>query len=452
MSSYHLELTKPSQQVCRLSIRFLVILLCGCVISFSALCAEVIGLDVTHPNSGAQASFKLSEKSKFSHFTLEKPSRVVIDIKGAKGTVNYRAKDRDDLIQRIRNSTPKTQQDSRFVLEVAELVDYKITHVTQSDGSYIQIKFDDPQPSAPIITRGQTQRDDDIVIAIDAGHGGRDPGSIGPTGTYEKRITLAIAKQLQKRFNAEPGLRAVLTRDGDYYISPSKRPIIAREKKADLLISIHADAFHSPKPRGASVWTINNGRAQTEFARLLENKSRQSELLAGANTVITQSEDDNASFVRTILDMTKDATRKSSYDASDYIIKEMKKVTKMHKKERQYASLAVLTAQDIPSILVEVGFISNPTEEKNLNWSKYRQRLADAIFTGVSKYFKIYPPNGTLWSRLENTSNIQHVVKPGESLFKIARRYDISIEQIKQANNLKRDLLKINQTLIIPRG
>ena len=168
--------------------------------------------------------------------------------------------------------------------------------------------------------------------------------------------------------------------------------------------------------------------------------------------MIAESEDDNASFVRTILDMTKDATRKSSYDASDYIISELKKVTKMHKKERQYASLAVLTAQDIPSILVEVGFISNPTEEKNLNWSKYRQRLADSIFTAVSKYFKVYPPDGSLWARLNKTGDIKHVVKAGESLYKIAKRYDISIAQINQANNLKRDSLKPNQTLLIPKG
>jgi N-acetylmuramoyl-L-alanine amidase len=302
-----------------------------------------------------------------------------------------------------------------------------------------------------MITGRQSQRDEDIIIALDAGHGGRDPGSIGPKGTYEKHITLAIAKKLQKRINAEKGMRAVLTREGDYYISPSQRPLMAREKKADLLISIHADAFHTPQPRGASVWTINERRSNTEFARLLENKSRQSELLSGASTVIAQSDDD-LGFVRTILDMTKEGARKSSYEASDYIIKELKKVTQMHKKDRQYASLAVLTAQDIPSILVEVGFISNPTEEKNLNWSKYRQRLADAIFIGLEKYFKIYPPNGTLWSRLEQKTDIQHVVKSGESLFKIARRYDTSIEHIKRVNNLTENSLTVNQKLVIPRG
>ena len=439
------------QVLSRLNLWFCVILLSISLFCFSAV-ADVKDVKVESSASGSQVLFKLSKKSKYSHFTLKNPNRVVLDIKGATGTLNYRAKGSGELIKRIRNSTPKTKQDSRFVLEVAKLVDYEITHLSRPDGPYIQVKFDDPQPISAMITSGQTERDDDIIIAIDAGHGGRVPGSIGPQGTYEKNITLAIEKNLQKRFNAEPGLRAVLTRDADYYISPSKRPLIARKKKADLLISIHADAFHTPQPRGASVWTINNGRAQTEFARLLENKSRQSELLAGANTVIAESEDDNASFVRTILDMTKDATRKSSYDASDYIISELKKVTKMHKKERQYASLAVLTAQDIPSILVEVGFISNPTEEKNLNWSKYRQRLADSIFTAVSKYFKVYPPDGSLWARLNKTGDIKHVVKAGESLYKIAKRYDISIAQIKQANNLKRDSLKPNQTLLIPKG
>jgi N-acetylmuramoyl-L-alanine amidase len=430
-----------------------IFLLNGALFSFDTYAETTIQrVQISNPDSGAQAMIKLTKAAKVSHFTLKNPNRVVVDIRDAKGTADYQAKSADDLIQRVRNSKPKTSNDTRFVFEVAELLDYEVTTVTHKDGPYLLLKFDDPQPqSLTMITGRQSQRDDDIIIALDAGHGGRDPGSIGPKGTYEKHITLAIAKKLQKRINAEKGMRAVLTREGDYYISPSQRPLMAREKKADLLISIHADAFHTPQPRGASVWTINERRSNTEFARLLENKSRQSELLSGASTVIAQSDDD-LGFVRTILDMTKEGARKSSYEASDYIIKELKKVTKMHKKDRQYASLAVLTAQDIPSILVEVGFISNPTEEKNLNWSKYRQRLADAIFIGLEKYFKIYPPNGTLWSRLEQKTDIQHVVKSGESLFKIARRYDTSIEHIKRVNNLTENSLTVNQKLVIPRG
>ena len=414
--------------------------------------ATIQRLQVSNPQSGAQALIKLNKEARASHFTLSNPTRLVVDIRNAKGKAKYQANDPDELIQRVRNSTPKTSKDTRFVFELNEAVEYELRNENRKDGPYIVVKFNDPQPVFDtVITGRQTQRDDDIVIVLDPGHGGRDPGSVGPQGTYEKHITLAIANKLKQRINAEKGMRAVLTRQKDYYISPSQRPLIAREKKADILISIHADAFHTPQPRGASVWTINERRSNTEFARLLENKSRQSELLSGASTVIAQTDED-LGFVRTILDMTKEGARKSSYEASDYIIKELKKVTKMHKKERQYASLAVLTAQDIPSILVEVGFISNPTEEKNLNWSKYRQKLADSIFVGLKNYFKVYPPNGTLWARLEQNTDLQHTVRSGESLFKIARRYDTSIDKIKRANKLTRDTLKVNQKLTIPRG
>ncbi len=414
--------------------------------------ATIQRLQVSNPQSGAQALIKLNKEARASHFTLSNPTRLVVDIRNAQGKAKYQANDPDELIQRVRNSTPKTSKDTRFVFELNEAVEYELRNENRKDGPYIVVKFNDPQPVFDtVITGRQTQRDDDIVIVLDPGHGGRDPGSVGPQGTYEKHITLAIANKLKQRINAEKGMRAVLTRQKDYYISPSQRPLIAREKKADILISIHADAFHTPQPRGASVWTINERRSNTEFARLLENKSRQSELLSGASTVIAQTDED-LGFVRTILDMTKEGARKSSYEASDYIIKELKKVTKMHKKERQYASLAVLTAQDIPSILVEVGFISNPTEEKNLNWSKYRQKLADSIFVGLKNYFKVYPPNGTLWARLEQNTDLQHTVRSGESLFKIARRYDTSIDKIKRANKLTRDTLKVNQKLTIPRG
>ena len=188
-----------------------------CVVFFAsdAVAASTIQrVQVSNPDSGAQAMIKLSKAAKVSHFTLKNPNRVVIDIRDAKGSADYKAKSADELIQRVRNSKPKTSKDTRFVFEVAELLDYEVTTVTQKDGPYLLVKFDDPQPqSLTMITGRQSERDDDIIIALDAGHGGRDPGSVGPKGTYEKHITLAIAKKLQTRINAEKGMRAVLTRE-----------------------------------------------------------------------------------------------------------------------------------------------------------------------------------------------------------------------------------------------
>merc|ERR1712137_721163 len=230
-----------------------------------------------------------------------------------------------------------------------------------------------------ILDESSSTRDRDIIVAIDAGHGGQDPGSIGPSGTFEKHITLSIAKRLQAMVDAEPGMRAIMTRSGDYYLSPNKRPEIARKKKADLLISIHADAFTQPEPRGGSVWVLPMRRADTELGRWMERTERHSELLGGAAEVISDKSSERY-LAETILGLSMDHSMATSHDLGNKVIEELKAVTSLHKRKPQAASLAVLTSPDIPSILVEVGFISNPQEEKNLNWSKYRERLAKAMF------------------------------------------------------------------------
>jgi N-acetylmuramoyl-L-alanine amidase len=296
------------------------------------------------------------------------------------------------------------------------------------------------------------KRDKDIVIVIDPGHGGVDPGSIGPAGTYEKNITLSISKMLASRLNAEPGLRAVLTRESDYYISPNDRPKIAVREKADLMVSIHADAFTTPQPRGGSVWVLSKGRADSELGRLLEQTERSSELLGPAADVI-DDRDTERYFAETILNMSMDLFRALSYELSNEIIKDMKDVTKMHKKTPQSASLAVLTAPETPSVLVEVGFISNPQEEKNLNWAKHRQRLAESLASSIKRYFKNTPPDGTTWAYekygLPATPNT-HTVLRSETLFTLSKRYGVTVEDFKRVNNLSSNALSVGQVLVIP--
>ena len=299
-----------------------------------------------------------------------------------------------------------------------------------------------------VLDMNQSSRDRDIIVAIDAGHGGKDPGSIGPAGSFEKNITLSIAKMLESRINAETGMRAVMTRSGDYYISPNGRPEVARKHKADLLISIHADAFSQPQPRGASVWVLSMRRADSELGRWLEKSERHSELLGGAAEVIS----DNASeryLAETILGLSMDHSMSTSYDLSKKVISELKGITRLHKRAPQAASFAVLTAPDIPSILVEVGFISNPQEEKNLNWSKYRQQLADALLAATKRYFQQTPPDGTLWASIKSETRT-HKVRSGESLSLLAQRYNVKVSSIKAANNLNSDMVRIGQVLTIP--
>jgi N-acetylmuramoyl-L-alanine amidase len=287
----------------------------------------------------------------------------------------------------------------------------------------------------------------DIIIGIDAGHGGEDPGSIGAKGSYEKRVTLAIAKKLQALIDKEKGMKAVMTRTGDYYVDLNQRTAIARKKRVDFLISIHADAFHSTRPQGSSVWLVSNKRVETEMARWLLNREKNSELLGGGGGTIKTTQDNNLAF--TLADLSKEHSLEVSRTIANKVLNRLRKITKLHKREPQQASFAVLKASDIPSILVETGFISNPKEERNLNSRNHQQKLANAIFKGVKDYFMQNPPRGTYYAA---TSYKKHKVSLGESLSMLAQRYNVSVSEIKALNKLSSSVVRVGQTLKIPRA
>ena len=312
----------------------------------------------------------------------------------------------------------------------------------------IDLADDEALNKTLVTTSEQNVRDRDIIIAIDAGHGGEDPGSIGRGGTYEKNITLSVAKKLAKLVDQEPGMRAVMTRSGDYYISPNRRPAIARQNKADLFISIHADAFTTPQPSGASVWVLSMKRANTELGRWMERTEQHSELLGGAAEVIQDTANERY-LAQALLDMSMDHSLTTSYDVSKKVIRELKSITKLHKRSPQAASLAVLTSPDIPSILVETGFISNPREEKNLNWAKFRQQLADQIFKAVKNYFKNSPPDGTLWASVKSETRT-HKVRSGESLSLLHSATTCVLVKLKKPIIYASDMVRIGQVLTIP--
>ena len=414
---------------------------------------KIEGLRIWPSPTNTRIVFDLEEKPEYSYFTLYNPTRLVIDLADTDKNIDFsQYKNTSKLVKKVRHSTPKNNHSARIVIELSKKVKPEIFALPPTAPYKNRLVIDladaDSGTATRVIDSDDNVRDRDIIIAIDAGHGGEDPGSIGPTGTYEKNVTLSVSKKLAKLINAEQGMRAVMIRSGDYYISPNNRPEIARRNKADLLISVHADAFTTPQPSGASVWVLSMGRANSELGRWMERTERHSELLGGAAEVIQDTANERY-LAQALLDMSMDHSLTTSYDLSKNVIRELKKVTKLHKRSPQAASLAVLTSPDIPSILVETGFISNPREEKNLNWAKFRQQLAERIFAAVKKYFKNAPPDGTLWASTR-TENRTHKVQSGESLSLLAQRYNVRVSQIKEANNLRGDVVRIGQVLTIP--
>jgi len=280
----------------------------------------------------------------------------------------------------------------------------------------------------------------DIVIAVDAGHGGEDVGAIGPSGVYEKDIVMAISRELVAVINRHPGMRAVLVRQGDYYVGLRERMIKAREQQADLFISIHADAFTDRRVRGSSVYVLSQRGASSEAARWLAENENASDLIGGVRL------DDKDDVLKSVLlDLSQTASLDASIDAANAVLGALKGLGSVHKREVQHAGFMVLKSPDIPSLLVETAFISNPAEERRLRSKDFQRQLAASMFTGIRAYFEENTPPGT---RLADRR--RHRVTRGDTLSVIADRYDVTMESIKLANNLSGDGVRLGETLTIP--
>ena len=237
-----------------------------------------------------------------------------------------------------------------------------------------------PPPDKPKVARMAT-------IVIDPGHGGEDPGARGRRGSQEKEITLIIGKRLKELIDAEPDMRAVLTRDGDFYVPLQGRVDKARRVKADLFVSVHADAFIKPHARGSSVFALSERRATSEAARWLARKENEADLIGGVNIDVKDKY-----LAQTLLDLSQTATIDHSLRLGSAVLGEIGQVNTLHKARVEQASFAVLKSPDVPSILVETAFISNPEEEKRLNDEAYQDQLARAILTGIKRYLAKHPP------------------------------------------------------------
>ena len=314
-----------------------------------------------------------------------------------------------------------------------------------------------------------------ITIAIDPGHGGKDPGAISRNlGIYEKNVTLSIAKELKALLDKDPNFRGVLTRSGDYYISVPERSEIARKFKANYLISIHADSSESPERRGASVWVLSNRRANDEMGQWLEDDEKRSELLGGAGKVLSHNNDKYLD--QTVLDLQFGHSQRTGYELGKHILSHFSKVTTLSRSVPQHASLGVLRSPDIPSVLVETGFLSNSDEEQKLNSPAYRRRIAYMIYEGLvvfrggkaKSFISDDIVQNSKQSDTKNTekndrtsdkntnensvkdSGLRHTVKNGESLGSLANKYDVKVADIVALNKLKREALWIGETIKIP--
>lgn len=342
----------------------------------------------------------MSSAPNYNYFTLTGPDRLVIDLKGASNAANLaRIENNSELVRKIRQSTPLEKGGLRLVMDLSSAIKPVVFPLAPA-GPYghrlvIDLPYEEKRSAAAVQSTPVGGKGKGVVIAIDPGHGGEDPGSIGPRRTYEKRVTLAVSQKLAALIDREPGMRAVMTRRGDYFVDLNKRSEIARKAKADLLVSIHADSFHNSTPRGASVWVLSTNRANREMGSWLEKQEKQGELLGGVGKVLAES-DPNPYLAQTFLDLSMDKSRAEGYDVSRQILRSMGKVARLHKKAPEHASLAVLKAPDIPSVLVETGFISNHAEEKLLATASYQDQLARAIFEGIRNYYRAHPTKGAM--------------------------------------------------------
>lgn len=417
----------------------------------SARSADVLDVRLWRAPDHTRVVFDLSAAASHTLIELENPRRLVIDFTDA------RLKDAlTDLpientpISRVRSGV-REGDDLRVVFDLKAKVQPKSFPLAPNARTGHRLVLDlfdlNPDGGEVKVVKSVEQLSDrrDIIVAIDAGHGGEDPGASGPRRLREKDVVLKIARKLEARLNAISGFKAVMIRDGDYYVSLRGRRDLARKHQADLFVSVHADAFRQPSARGASVYALSTRGATSTAAKYLADRENSADLVGGVRLA---DKDDVLAGVLTDLSMT--ATLDTSLNLGAVVLKEVDGVAKLHKRQVEQAGFAVLKSPDIPSILVETGFISNPTEAGHLATDGYQEKMARAIQQGVESWFRRHPPPGTLlaWQRGQNDQ--QYTIARGDTLSDIAQRYRVSVKALKQSNGLRSNTIRVGQTLVIP--
>lgn len=411
-----------------------------------AATVQVKGVRMWPAPDNTRLVFDVSAPIEHKLFTLENPERIVIDLKGTRLLKPVMGLDySDSLLSGIRTAA-RNGGDLRVVLDLKTKVRPKsfVLRPNQAYGHRLVIDLHERDESkAPVLTQVKHMSEGarDVVIAIDAGHGGDDPGASGPHNVHEKDVVLAIARELKKMVDKQAGMRAVMIRDGDYFIGLKRRMEKAREARADLLVSIHADAFRDSRANGSSVYVLSRDGASSEQARLLAEKENASDLIGGVSL-----DDKDGLLASVLLDLSQTATLEASAQVAEGVLRGIKKVNRLHKRKVEKAGFKVLKAPDVPSILVETAFISNPKEARKLRSSRHQRAMAGAIMEGVRDYFHKNPPPDTVLARRTQT----HTIARGETLSAIARQYSVSLNSLRSLNGLKGDRVQIGEVLRIP--
>ncbi|MGL4170415.1 N-acetylmuramoyl-L-alanine amidase [Morganella morganii] len=389
--------------------------------------ASLTGINVN--NNGSQGTLQLSfdGKPQYKLFPLHDPERLVIDIRQPQKITGLPINLNNGLIKVVRESRAPDAQHQRIVLELADKNSFRdsadnsgLTITLTGKNSYSAAPVAAAQPvtttsgkplrmnsgstalavttpaaapaqaKIPVVPTGKLPKNSrQVVVAIDAGHGGKDPGAIGQNGLKEKNVTISIARKLEKRLKDDPMFKPVLTRDGDYFISVAGRSEVARKFGSNMLVSIHADSAPNRTATGSSVWVLSNRRANNELGNWLEQSEKQSELLGGAGDALANGADPYLS--QAVLDLQFGNSQRVGYAVAQDVIRQLRQIGKVHKGTPEHASLGVLRSPDIPSILVETGFISNSTEEQLLGSDTYQEQVAAAIHGGLRAYFTANP-------------------------------------------------------------
>ena len=421
--------------------------------------ADVSDIRIWESPDNVRLVLDLSGPHEHKIFQLKNPDRIVVDLKNAR--LKIKTSDIENTsseILRLRSATRNTS-DLRLVVDTRATMAFRSFPLTPNgevDHHRLVIDLERPMSgsiveatAAPNVKKADSYEAQkrDIIIAIDAGHGGEDPGALGPGRIKEKHVVLAIAKELQALLEREPGFTPFMVRTGDYYIGLRDRTEKARKANADFFVSVHADAFKHPSAKGSSVFVLSERGATSETARFLADKENSSDLIGG---VSIGDRDDHLAM--TLLDLSMTHKRSSSVNLGESILTQMGKISKLHKRNVEEAAFVVLKSPDMPALLVETGFISNPTEARQLQTRGYQKKMAKAIFTGIRNYFTENPPAGTLIAANKKAAlqYIEYTVRRGDTLSELAVQRGMDTKTLRELNGLSSDSLRIGQKIRLP--
>lgn len=418
--------------------------------------SELSAVHVERSGQATQLIFDFSKPVRHELLVLEpadgKPHRVVLDFKHTPLPKPLPKVNLDNTyVQGLRFGV-REGRDLRVVLDLNAAARAR-TYTRAGKGKVAeQLVVDLVHPNAVPVTVAPAQAKAsprDILIAVDAGHGGADPGAIGPGNVREKDITLAISKQLVAALNRQKGYRAFLTREDDTFLSLAARRERARAERADLFISVHADAFTHKHARGASVFALSHSGATSETARLLAERENKTDLIGGVGIMDLDAVEKDLRLV--LADLSVTANLGISLEVGSNVLDELGRITDLHKHQVEQARFAVLRSLDMPSILVETGFISNPEEARKLASKSFQGELVGALIRGISKHFATNPPPGSYLAM--GAAQREYTITRGDTLTGIAARFNVGVNELMQHNGLSREeVIRVGQTLAIPQG